>query len=125
MPAFSLDHLVTTDPSVFDIRSKAPGPQGALPITAEMLRERGISAATFYPRVLSPLPVARIKEWAEGMDTILVPEVNYTGQFARMVRADCGIEVISQTQITGRPFTAADIADFIEQEVPAATGAAA
>jgi putative YjhG/YagF family dehydratase len=40
MPAFSLDHLVTSDPSVFDIRSKAPGPQGSLPITAEMLRER-------------------------------------------------------------------------------------
>ena len=40
MPAFSLDHLVTSDPSIFDIRSKAPGPQGSLPITAEMLRER-------------------------------------------------------------------------------------
>jgi len=40
MPAFSLDQLVTSDPSVFDIRSKAPGPQGTLPITAEMLRER-------------------------------------------------------------------------------------
>jgi putative YjhG/YagF family dehydratase len=40
MPAFSLDQLLTSDPSVFDIRSKAPGPQGSLPITAEMLRER-------------------------------------------------------------------------------------
>jgi putative YjhG/YagF family dehydratase len=40
MPAFSLDQLVTSDPSVFDFRSKAPGPQGSLPITAEMLRER-------------------------------------------------------------------------------------
>ncbi len=40
MPSFSLDQLLTSDPSVFDIRSKAPGPQGALPITAEMLRER-------------------------------------------------------------------------------------
>jgi putative YjhG/YagF family dehydratase len=40
MPAFSLDQLVTSDPSVFDFRSKAPGPQGSLPITAEMLRQR-------------------------------------------------------------------------------------
>ncbi|HWD99879.1 MAG TPA: hypothetical protein VG345_12605, partial [Bryobacteraceae bacterium] len=40
MPAFSLDQLLASDPSVFDIRSKAPGPQGSLPITAEMLRER-------------------------------------------------------------------------------------
>lgn len=94
--------------------------EGAAIEAAEILRERGISAATFYPRVLSPMPVGRIKEWAEGMETIFVPEVNYTGQFARMVRADCEIEVISQTQITGRPFTAAMIADFIQQEVSTA-----
>ena len=99
--------------------------EGASVEAAEILRDRGISAATFYPRIISPLPVNRIKEWAEGMDIIVVPEVNYTGQFARMVRADCGIEVISETQITGRPFTAAMIADFIEQQVPATATAAA
>jgi putative YjhG/YagF family dehydratase len=32
--------LDSADPSLYDVRSKAPGPQGALPITAEMLRER-------------------------------------------------------------------------------------
>ena len=30
----------TGDASLFDIRSKAPGPQGSLPITAEMLLKR-------------------------------------------------------------------------------------
>ncbi len=30
----------TADPSLYDIRSKAPGPQGEVPITAEMLIER-------------------------------------------------------------------------------------
>jgi 2-oxoglutarate ferredoxin oxidoreductase subunit alpha len=99
--------------------------EGAAVEAAEILRERGTSVATFYPRILCPMPVERIKQWAAGMDVIVVPEVNYTGQFARMVRADCGIEVISQTQITGRPFTAAMIADFIEQEVPAAAAATA
>jgi 2-oxoglutarate ferredoxin oxidoreductase subunit alpha len=93
--------------------------EGAAVEAAEILRERGISAATFYPRILAPMPVRRIQEWAEGMETIFVPEVNYTGQFARMVRADCGIDVITQSQITGYPFTAAGIADFIEQQVPA------
>jgi putative YjhG/YagF family dehydratase len=32
--------LDSADPSLYDVRSKAPGPQGSLPITAEMLRER-------------------------------------------------------------------------------------
>jgi 2-oxoglutarate ferredoxin oxidoreductase subunit alpha len=99
--------------------------EGAAVEAAELLRERGISAATFYPRILSPMPVRRIREWAEGMERIVVPEVNYTGQFARMVRADCGLEVISQTQITGRPFTAVQIADFVETTVEAAAGATA
>lgn len=96
--------------------------EGAAVEAAELLAARGITASTFYPRIVCPLPVKRIREWAEGMDKIVVPEVNFTGQFARMVRADCEIEVVSQTQITGRPFTAAMIADFVEQTV--ATGVA-
>src|SRR4051794_36989637 len=32
--------LDSADPSLYDIRSKAPGPQGSLPITPEMLLQR-------------------------------------------------------------------------------------
>ncbi len=32
--------LDSADPSIFDVRTKAPGPRGALPLTPEMLRER-------------------------------------------------------------------------------------
>jgi len=40
MPSFSLDQITTSDPSVYDIRSKAAGPAGSVPITAEMLLNR-------------------------------------------------------------------------------------
>jgi putative YjhG/YagF family dehydratase len=40
MPSFTLDQITASDPAVYDIRSKAPGPSGALPITAEMLLNR-------------------------------------------------------------------------------------
>jgi putative YjhG/YagF family dehydratase len=40
MPTFSLDQLTASDPSVYDIRSKAAGPSGSVPITAEMLLNR-------------------------------------------------------------------------------------
>ena len=40
------------------------------------------------------------------MDRVVVPELNVTGQFARLVRADAGIEVESVTKATGLPFTA-------------------
>jgi len=40
MTTFSLDQITDSDPSVFNIRSKAPGPQGSVPITPQMLLER-------------------------------------------------------------------------------------
>src|SRR5665213_384331 len=40
MPTFPLDRITQSDASVFEIRSKAPGPQGSVPITAAMLLER-------------------------------------------------------------------------------------
>ena len=40
MSSFSLDQITDSDARVFDIRSKAPGPQGSVPITAAMLLER-------------------------------------------------------------------------------------
>ena len=52
------------------------------------------------------------------MDRVVVPELNVTGQFARLVRADVGIEVESVTKATGLPFTAAQIADFITDGTP-------
>jgi 2-oxoglutarate ferredoxin oxidoreductase subunit alpha len=98
--------------------------EGAAVEAAEILRDEGISAATFYPRIVWPLPAERIKAWAAGMETVFIPEVNLTGQFARMVRAECEFPVIQQNQITGLPFTAKDIADFIKQNVKTAAGAA-
>ena len=35
-----LQSILESDPLTFDVRSKAPGPQGTLPITAEMLLNR-------------------------------------------------------------------------------------
>ena len=70
--------------------------------------------------MLAPLPSERIRAWAEGMDRVIVPELNVTGQFARIARADAGVECESLPKATGLPFTAAQIADFItEGTVPA------
>lgn len=125
-PLTQSSRVTTTGPEVAKVGILGWGStEGAAIEAAEMLAERGITTATFYPRVVWPLPVERIKQWAEGMELIVVPEVNFYGQFARMIRSDCGIDVISQTQITGRPFTAAMIADFIEHETPATAGTTA
>jgi 2-oxoglutarate ferredoxin oxidoreductase subunit alpha len=82
---------------------------------AEICIDRGLKVATCYPRVLAPLPIERIREWASGMDRIVVPELNVTGQFARLVRADVEITVDSVTKATGLPFTAEQIANYITE----------
>ena len=66
----------------------------------------------------APLPVERIREWAQGMKRIVVPELNVTSQFARLVRSDVGIEVESVTKATGLPFASAQIANFITDGMP-------
>ncbi len=117
--------VTVTGPEAADVGILGWGStEGAAIEAARILAAEGIATATFYPRVLSPLPVERIRAWAEGMGRIIVPEVNLTGQFARVVKADCEIPVTSCTQITGRPFTAGQIADFVKLELGAKTGAA-
>ena len=94
--------------------------EGAALEAAEICLDRGLKVSTCYPRVLAPLPKERIREWADGMQRVIVPELNVTGQFARIVRADAGVECESVPKATGLPFTAAQIADFItEGTVPA------
>ena len=40
MPDIRIEQITESDPAVFNVPSKAPGPQGAVPITASMLLER-------------------------------------------------------------------------------------
>ena len=64
--------------------------EGAALEAAEICLDRGLKVSTCYPRVLAPLPTERIRAWATGMDRVIVPELNVTGQFARIARADAG-----------------------------------
>jgi 2-oxoglutarate ferredoxin oxidoreductase subunit alpha len=91
--------------------------EGAAIEAAQLCLDRGLKVATCYPRVLAPLPVERIGEWAAGMERIIVPELNVTGQFARLLRADADFELESVTKATGLPFTARQIADYITDRV--------
>jgi 2-oxoglutarate ferredoxin oxidoreductase subunit alpha len=89
--------------------------EGAALEAAEICLDRGLKVSTCYPRVLAPLPTARIAAWAQGMKRVIVPELNVTGQFARIARADARVECESVCKATGLPFTAAQIADFITE----------
>jgi 2-oxoglutarate/2-oxoacid ferredoxin oxidoreductase subunit alpha len=92
--------------------------EGAALEAAEICLDRGLKVSTCYPRVLAPLPIERILRWAEGMERVIVPELNVTGQFARLIRADTGLDVESVRKATGLPFTALQIADYLTEGDP-------
>jgi 2-oxoglutarate ferredoxin oxidoreductase subunit alpha len=61
--------------------------------------------AMLQVQMLSPLPVDAIQEFIDSVEIVLVPEVNYLGQFAKLIQAELGVRVHSFTQYTGMPFT--------------------
>lgn len=65
--------------------------------------------AMLQVQMLSPLPVDAIREFIDSVEIVLVPEVNYQGQFAKLVQGELGVRVHSFTQYTGMPFTRLDI----------------
>jgi len=60
--------------------------------------------------VLHPLPADAIRGFVRELKAVIVPEVNYNGQFARHLRAQMGLEVLSFTKYGGLPFAPAEIA---------------
>ena len=58
------------------------------------------------------------RHFAASATRVVVPEVNFTGQLARLVRAECGLVVESHAKCDGLPFTAEDIQDLISERIP-------
>lgn len=70
-----------------------------------LAEQEGLPLAMLQVQMLSPLPVDAIEAFIESVEIVLVPEVNYQGQFARLIQAELGVRVRSFTQYTGMPFT--------------------
>ena len=81
----------------------------------DMARAEGISVGAFYPRVLGPFPVDTVRDFTAKASRVVVPEINFTGQLARLVRAEVGISVDSRAKCDGLPFTAEDIYEMITE----------
>ncbi len=86
---------------------------GAVREGIDMARAEGISVGAFYPRVLGPFPVDRVREFTAKASRVVVPEINFTGQLARLLRGEVGITVDSRAKCDGLPFTAEDIYEMI------------
>ena len=93
------------------------GSKGSAREAYELLLSQGHSAAWYYTMYLNPRPVAMVEELRKK-ELVLVPELNYLGQFAGVLRS-MGIRAEAITQITGLPFGAGDLAERIADRITA------
>ena len=81
-------------------------------------KKAGIPVAVFYPKALFPLPDAKLHAFLEKRQAVIVPEMNYTGQFAGMLRARAqsyGIErpIVKLNQYGGVPISTRQVYEQI------------
>jgi 2-oxoglutarate ferredoxin oxidoreductase subunit alpha len=80
----------------------------------DRLAEQGIKAHALAPRLLWPLPVHQIDPFLQGKRTIIVPEVNYTGQFAHLLKTHYqNVEFVRLNVYGGQPFSVGRIVEAV------------
>jgi 2-oxoglutarate ferredoxin oxidoreductase subunit alpha len=75
----------------------------------------GMKVEVLYTKMIYPLPRMEIGAFIEKRKAIIVPEMNYTGQFARMIQAEFWREVVSLRKYGGVPFTTREIYEKIKE----------
>ncbi len=89
--------------------------QGSIREAVDRALADGLKVAAMHPRVLNPLPESRLRGFIDSVDRVLVPEVNYQGQFAHHLAASLGITPLRFNKIGGLPFTPGEIHSKIQE----------
>lgn len=71
--------------------------------------KEGIPVAGFYTKAMNPLPEEEMRAFISSAETILVPEVNYTGQYADLLGARFGVQPVRVNKYGGLPFIPQEI----------------
>jgi 2-oxoglutarate ferredoxin oxidoreductase subunit alpha len=79
--------------------------EGAIREATARAKADGYSIAHMQLRLINPLPVSDIEAFAKRCKKILVPELNYSGQFAGWLKVNTDIKFKSFHKDEGVPFT--------------------
>jgi 2-oxoglutarate ferredoxin oxidoreductase subunit alpha len=77
------------------------------------LRSEGTDIGWYYTMYIHPMPEEMLNALKEK-DLVIVPELNYLGQYSSVLRAE-GINAVSITQYTGLPFKVRDLVSRINE----------
>ncbi|MBF0125060.1 MAG: 2-oxoacid:acceptor oxidoreductase subunit alpha, partial [Magnetococcales bacterium] len=78
-------------------------------------RQEGIRCAAMKVVMLSPLPVEPIAQFMEDCQVVLVPELNYEGQFAHLVQGTLARPVVRMSRVPSGPMPVEEILDQIRR----------
>lgn len=82
-----------------------------------LLKEQGLPVGWFYTMYIHPMPPKLLEELRQK-ELVIVPELNYQGQFASVLRS-WGVKAEAITQYTGLPFKVSDLVSRITERVEA------
>lgn len=75
------------------------------------LRKEGFKVTAIYPKLLWPMPAKSFDAYGAKCKKILVPEANYQGQLADLIKMKTNIVPIKQNVYRGEPFIPQEIYD--------------
>ncbi len=94
------------------------GSKGSAREAYDRLREEGEDVGWLYTIFLNPMPPAMLDE-LRAKDLVIVPELNYQGQLAGLLRAQ-GVRAEAITQYTGLPFKPSELSERIKARLAGA-----
>jgi 2-oxoglutarate ferredoxin oxidoreductase subunit alpha len=89
------------------------GSKGPAQEAYKTLKENGVPVGWYYTMYLNPLPPKMLEE-LKKKDLVIVPELNYQGQFSTILRS-MGVKAESITQYTGLPFKGRTLVEKITE----------
>ena len=89
--------------------------EGAIREAVDRAVTAGYEVAALHPRVLNPLPEKDLREFINSVEQVIVPEVNYQGQFAHHLAATFGFKPVRLNKYGGLPFTPGEIFRKLEE----------
>jgi 2-oxoglutarate ferredoxin oxidoreductase subunit alpha len=72
-------------------------------VAVSILRKKQFKVASLYPKLLFPVCVDALKKLSDYGQTIILPESNFSGQFAALIRMYSNLHPISLTNTTCQP----------------------
>ena len=89
--------------------------EGVIREAVQIAQEKGYSVGALHPKIIYPQPLAKLSKFIHSCKTVIVPEVNFTGQFATLLRKRFAYDFVQLNKCIGLPFTPKEIFNKIEE----------